>query len=156
MKEIKYYQETGMIYPRKSDYVRFQVNSVLEGTVVHEGLTEDELEDIGFSTVTERQEGTRQKLDNVEYLVIHRFDEAGYKTHEASYAERQNALMDEFFRDLAESEGFDPESKIAKLVYSEAWDRGHSAGLSEVASDYSSVADFAEQIIAASKTDAEA
>lgn len=146
MKDIQYYKTIDIPYPRKEDFVTFQVNNIVEGSVVHRSLSAGQLKEKGFSPVSKTQVVTRQKIDNVEYLVIYRLDEDGYKEREKAYTAKANELMTEFKRDLAQSEGYEPESKIAELVYQEAWDRGHSSGLDEVSSYYSSVAEFADSI----------
>lgn len=151
MKEISYYQNVGVPYPFEEKYVTFQVNNILEGTIEHKSLTKEELLAIGFSAPTKAEEATRQKVAGTEFLVIYRMNTDAYIADTSEYTRASNARSNEFYNDLAEKNGFDPSSKIAELVYSEAYERGHSAGYGEVAACYDSIANFAKEIIQASK-----
>lgn len=146
MKNIDYYSEIGLPYPSENNFVSYQVNNVLAGTVFLKDVTKKQLEEEGFKAVSKIEESNIQKKDGVEYIVVYRFNESAYKQAKKDYQEKANALNSEFQDDLAREYGYTPNSEIANLVYDKAWDRGHSAGLHEVASYYSDYSDFADRI----------
>lgn len=154
MKKFDYYKNVGINYPYKVNFIFFQVNDVKAGGVVHIRLSADELKEKGFEVVSQLEEISQQEVGGVKYAVIYHYDEEAHKLHEQKYNEKSALLMDEFQSDLAVSEDLDPKSKFASVIYNEAWDKGHSAGIEEVAGYYSSVAHFASEIILATKLDA--
>ena len=147
MKDINYYKSVGIPFPKKGDFVYFQVNSIKDGSIVHPKLSTDKLIEKGFSTVSRNREVGQQELNGETFVVIYHCDEVALKAREKAYADKTSALLEEFEHDLAVSEGLDPISDLASLIFNEAWEHGHSAGLHEVSNHYDSVADFAQRVI---------
>lgn len=151
MKDIKYYTENKFPYPNKSDFIRFQVNSLYGGEIVHKSLTKDELIKEGFSVVSSIKKTGIQKEN---FIVIYNLDEDVYRAASKKYYDFASELITEFAHDLAEHQGIDPNSRFAEAIYSEAYDQGHSGGLNEIANYYDSIADFAQKLRVAREEDA--
>lgn len=151
MKDINYYKDIGVPYPKKEDYSYYQVNNVQEGTVLHDKIFAEDLKNMGLKPVSEIKEAELQKLDGVEYLVLYRIAEDSYERALRFYINKSNELIKEFQDDLAISENLEPNSRMANIIYCEAYERGHSSGLSEVANYYSGIAYFAQEVINAHK-----
>jgi hypothetical protein len=151
MKEFEYYTKTNTPYPFEKDYVTFQVNSISKGKIIHCSITEKELLSLtlNLKTVSKLESSSVQG----DFLVIYKFDSVSYKARIEKYSQEFNKKDIEFKNDLAIENNIVPCSKLSDVIYSEAYERGHSAGHSEVASYYSSMSHFANEIIKATEKD---
>lgn len=74
-----------------------------------------------------------------------------YDAQLAAYQLEQRECLRKFEADLAEEFGL-TDAPHRQFVYGMAWENGHSAGLSDVASHYSDLARFAYQIVESNAT----
>jgi hypothetical protein len=66
----------------------------------------------------------------------------------ANRAEEMRTLGRELSADFGEEFGINPHSDLYGLVWEMAWERGHSAGLTEVYIYFGEILDFANRVIA--------
>ena len=64
-----------------------------------------------------------------------------YRQEQTAYNERQTALHEEFKHDLIEENGLASNPKV-ELLFSKAWEHGHSAGYQEVAYWFNDLAEL--------------
>jgi hypothetical protein len=149
MKEFKYYKKTNTPYPLEKDYVTFQVNSISKGNIIHEKITEEALLTLSLKVVSRLESSSVQG----DFVVVYKFDDDSYKINLEKYSQEFNDKDIEFKNDLAIENNIATYSKLSDVIYSEAYDKGHSAGHSEIASYYSSLSYFANEIIEAKEQD---
>jgi hypothetical protein len=92
--------------------------------------------------------GKVQKYDDG-YMVTCLFDNEAYKAEMKTRNVFNSQLHKVFTQDLKDEYCPDDMLHLFDIMYSEAWDRGHSAGFSEVASYFSGIVDFTQRIVEA-------
>jgi hypothetical protein len=80
-------------------------------------------------------------LEKNKFIVRLTVDEEGYKSARKRYNDEEIRLDQLFKFDLEEEYGTSGHPK-ADLLYTKAWERGHSSGLSEVAGVYSDLSEL--------------
>jgi hypothetical protein len=125
LKSFEYYRTNPVRYVDKREFVTVYVYS--RGRVLWSG-TAAEFEAMSWK--------------NAKDVVIERVtDEAGLRAARAEYSLAQTRLAQEFYTDLLDEHGVTDHPKAAKC-YSIAYDMGHSAGYSEVASYFDTLVDL--------------
>ncbi len=76
-------------------------------------------------------------------------DDAGFEAASVAYRDFNSRVIAEWQSRMKFDLGLTDE--VFNVIYAEAYDRGHSAGYSEVELEVNNLADFAAKIIAASK-----
>lgn len=141
-------------YPSKRDYFIYNVMSD-EGDKLGSFDSPDKLveafgEDILKVCRTVHMKVEREDKASVifgDYIVVIKFDVDAYKAHSEKYSKESTRIEKQFFNDCCEDHAVDPESEIASIIYSEAYQRGHSSGRSEVYNYFGDISDFADRII---------
>jgi hypothetical protein len=72
-----------------------------------------------------------QVLQYADLLEMYEADLKNYKIQKELYYEKENEMLEIFKKDLFEELGIVGHKK-AELLYSKAWEKGHSSGLYEV------------------------
>lgn len=106
MKDINYYKELNTPYKCKAEFM---------------GMVPRQIE---------KFVGTKSEIEAKEKELYEQAEEK-YKLHCKRRREDQNAKTEEFKNDLAEENGVKNSPKL-DLLWSKAWDMGHSSGFSEV------------------------
>ena len=150
--EAKY--KNTMAYPKESNYYRYTVMSdegdKLGSFDTKESLVEAFGEDIlkVCNTVSSkvRSEGKASVVFN-DYVVVIKYDKDAFRDYRKAYGQENGRLEELFYQDCCEDHGCDPDSDLSRLIYSEAYDRGHSSGYHEVYNYFGSIADFADRVL---------
>lgn len=153
MKDINYYSNVPVRYPAKEDFTTFDVVNVSKLENQHEGICRDQLEFYGFKAPLMIGKDVNKAVQTVrgeDFVVYRRYDKEGYDKRMKEYRNEQNRLLSEFVQDLAVHHGYQPDSPIAQVIYSKAWDDGHANGLHEVMNCYDELTYFADEILKAS------
>ena len=90
--------------------------------------------------------GTKAQLEERRDIYEKQLEKEWRKYRETMHR-RQGQVMDEFKQALATAFFVNVPVTISDLVYSRAWDEGHSSGLREVTNCYGHLANFVEEII---------
>ena len=124
MKDFKYYNNVKTPYPRQKDIIREIIAK---------------LDDVPL-TKAERIEKEAEAAKE---------GEAIFKDKLKEYNQESNNLKEEFWKDCREEFTYDCvlTPKGCEILESEAWERGHSCGYSEVYSCLSDLCDFTEKIL---------
>jgi phosphomannomutase len=128
MKPFDYYSKPQTLYPNKKDYITSYVYD--KGVVLWSGPTWEK-----------NKAELKEEYPNA--LIQEVLDEEGYKAHQKQYGEETHKLQDEFRKDLFEEFGVMENPKRNKAFYY-AWDKGHSAGYSQVHSVFSEIVELIE------------
>lgn len=132
---------------RKEDYTTYNVFDNEEGEVVHRKITKDELSDLGFpGTGIGGIQATHGK-----YIVTKYVDDEAYKEARKENSKMEGEIIDEFKQALFDDNGYEQDSKVAEVIFSEAWEDGHSSGLKEVEQHFYDYDEFAQDILKASR-----
>jgi len=126
MKDLDYYNNTELCYPKREDYVTYFVYN--KGECLFMGDKE------GFHAYS-KKEGLEDKV--TQKLL----DKKQYNEDRAAYNAEKQALMEEFQRDLFREYDVQSNPKRYKC-YDMAWERGHSAGLYEVVGNFSDLVEL--------------
>lgn len=88
------------------------------------------------------------KCEHIEgYMVACLFDNDSYTKELNKFQQFGSAVTDIFIDDLKEEYCPDELLHLFDIMYSEAYDRGHSAGYNEVVSHFSGIVEFTQRII---------
>jgi len=128
MKPFDYYSKPQTLYPNKKDYITSYVYD--KGVVLWSGPTWEK-----------NKAELKEEYPNA--LIQEVLDEDAYKEHQKQYGEETHKLQDEFRKDLFEEFGVMENPKRNKAFYY-AWDKGHSAGYSEVYGVFSDIVELIE------------
>ena len=124
-------------YPSESDFKTYQVNCLETNKVLHKGISLQELNDLGIEFTGE------EKYFYENYVIICHTDEAAYDKAMSAYYDEYERLSDKFHNDLRTTylkDEHQDNMKLHNVIYSEAYERGHSHGNSEIACYYQSLA----------------
>jgi len=154
--ETKY--KNTMNYPKESNFYRYTVLSD-EGEKLgsfenQQSLVEEYGEDLLKVCNTVNQKVRTEGKASVVYgdlVVVIKYDKDAFLDYRKAYGEENGRLYELFYRDCCEDHGCDPDSALSSVIFSEAYDRGHSAGYSEVYSYFDSIASFADRVLEAAK-----
>ena len=143
-----------MQYPKESNFYRYTVLSD-EGEKLgsfedRQSLVEEYGEDLLKICNTVNQKVRTEGKASVIYgdlVVVIKYDKDGFLAYRKAYGEENGRLQEMFYQDCCEDHDCDPDSDLSRLIYSEAYDRGHSAGYSEVYNYFDSVASFADRVL---------
>ena len=124
MKPITYYTTQTLSYPCQEDFTT--VFAYSRGQVLWQGPARD-------------WHDVKRTLPphTVEKVV----DDSAYRAARTAYRAEQGRLQEEFKRDLFEEHGVTDHPK-AERCYALAWEKGHSAGLQEVANFFDDFVDL--------------
>jgi len=154
--ETKY--KNTMKYPKESDFYRYTVMSdegdkignFEKASELVNAFSEDMLKVCNTVNSKVRTEGKASVVYD-DYVVVIKYDKEAYREYRKAYGQETSRLEELFYQDCCEDHGYDPDSDLSRLIYSEAYDRGHSAGYSEVYNYFDSVAAFADNVLEAVK-----
>ena len=120
MKNINYYKDVGVPYPRKADFsTKFWYRG---GKCIAQQVAGRAVEFMLF----------REPLENLKGCVVETItDEAAYRAAQLKYNTTERAKYEEFKRDLFELHGVTDHPK-AERCFQLAWEDGHHAGYDEV------------------------
>ena len=125
MKDFDYYSEVEFPYPNDKDYTSVFLYD--NGKVIFEGTWNE------WHHNKEKYPPTAVKQEV--------FNKEDYKKAEKEYNTEQQRLYLEFREDIARKFGVQDSPK-ADLLFSKAWELGHSAGFSEVHGYYEDLVDL--------------
>jgi hypothetical protein len=129
MKEMSYYSNVNRQYPTRTAFTKVFVYKA--GTVLVDGLSQSVMPKADIDL-------HYKNGDTVEYV----FDEQGFNSMMLAYHSVENALYEEFKRDLFAEFDVTNNPKAEKL-FGKCWERGHAHGYSDV---YSIFSDFVDVI----------
>jgi len=132
--------KTKLPYPKREDYKTF--------TVYRDGkclFYKQKREVICDEIDAPISEGINflSDLHKHDFVVERIFDEDGYKTHLQEYMDDQKRLNVKFAEDLHDEFGVSDNPK-RDVLFSIAWDKGHSDGYSEVYAQYAELVPLIE------------
>lgn len=147
-----------MQYPKESNFYRYTVLSD-EGEKLgsfedRQSLVEEYGEDLLKVCNTVNQKVRTEGKASVVFgdlVVVIKYDKDAFLDYRKAYGEENGRLQEKFYYDCCLDHGCDPGSALSRLIYSEAYDRGHSAGYSEVYNYFDSVSEFADRVLEAVK-----
>lgn len=142
-------------YPSKRDFVQFRVMNLDGG--VHGFYTPDELlrEDTSWYEVGNKLisktfvDGGIASGTCGNKIIVAVFNKEKYEAARKQYNLEEANINQQFYIDCCEDHGYDPESRVAKIIFDKAYDDGHSSGLETVYNTFNDLSDFAEDIIKA-------
>ena len=147
-----------MKYPKETDFFRYTVmtdeGEKLGSFENRESLVEEYGEDLLKICNTVRQKvRTEGKASAVydDYIVVVLYDNEKFREAQSVYRAEQSRLTNLFYRDCCENVGYDPDSKLAKIVFDKAYDDGHSSGYHAVWNEMEELSDFADDILKSAK-----
>jgi hypothetical protein len=115
-------------YPRQKDFQKVYVYA--RGNVVADGVPRN--------TIDEHQMNAWKVTG---HTIEIQDDKTGYRAAQTAYSQETARLEAQFRRDLEDEYSVADHPK-ASMLYSKAWQLGHSAGLGEVASYYDDLVDL--------------
>lgn len=124
MKPFEYYSNRDLYYPSKAD---FKEQKLFVKTPVASGMN-NILEYLNLSDVDDI---SKYLKINSQYIIETFYNEEAYKESLKQYRTISNARDAEFRRELFEEAGVTDNPK-ADILFSKAWEQGHSSGYSEV------------------------
>jgi len=132
--------KTNFLYPNKKDYKTF--------TVYHDGkcLFYKQKREVICDEIDapiSKGAGFISDLQKHGFVVEQIIDEDGYKTHLQEYMDDQKRLKAKFAEDLHDEFGVSDNPK-RDVLFSIAWDKGHSDGYSEVYYHYAELVPLIE------------
>lgn len=136
-----------MSYPSKDNHRSYTL--IYESGVIEKGQSRDFVCAVigqGNSVPSSIAPLQEYQTSSGTVIVKFSFDEKSYKEEMSKYQKQCSILMDAFKQDLATAYLHTHFRYLADAVYYQAWERGHSAGLSEVMSYYCDLAIWAEEI----------
>jgi hypothetical protein len=131
-----------MVLKSKEDFTVYNVYK--EGEVLVKNGNQDAVRQIAiWSTplVGSSFYNVKDVLVRKNYLIESVVDEDAYKKHRSSYNVESGRLHDLFKADLEKEYGVTDNPK-KDLLYSKAYDAGHSGGFSEIENSYSDLVDL--------------
>ncbi|ASV44547.1 hypothetical protein PBI_SCTP2_532 [Salicola phage SCTP-2] len=136
-----------LVAPRKEDYKRYDVMNFRTGEYLHRNLSESTLKEGGYEKPTFKS-NTKEQGDLL--VILKDGCEEKYQKDRDAYYDKRNQIMEDFKNELLEEEGFtrnDIRKRIGEIVYSKAWEDGHSNGLSEVENHFSEYSEMVDEIL---------
>ena len=130
-------------YPRKEDYIIFYVYS--KGTTIFTGtfvnlkkffLLDPEMGVMSF----------KNHITNAGNLVEEHFNESEFNRDRKAYADKENALLAEYKKELYENESLFSD-KINDIIYGRAERVKHSEGMESVEDEFTDLLDFVGDIL---------
>lgn len=120
-----------MSCPVKRDYTTYYVFSVYsKGSVVTSGNAEKVFKDTNTTNLYE----LRSLCKANKYILEEVVDEEEYKKASSEFRKELNQIDIKFKRDLGNDLGIDfIDDPVGVLIYSMAYEKGHSAGMNEIA-----------------------
>lgn len=147
-----------MQYPKESNFYRYTVmtdeGEKLGNFEDQKSLVEEYGEDLLKICNTVNQKVRTEGKASVVYgdlVVIIKYDKDAFLEYRKAYGEESGRLEEKFYYDCCLDHGCDPTSALSKVIYSEAYDRGHSAGRNEVYNYFDSVSEFVDKVLDAVK-----
>lgn len=147
-----------MQYPKESNFYRYTVitdeGEKLGSFENQKELVEEHGEDLLKICNTVNQKVRTEGKASVVYgdlVVVIKYDKDAFLDYRKAYGEENGRLQEKFYYDCCLDHGCDPNSELSKVIYSEAYDRGHSSGYNEVYNYFDSVAEFADRVLEAVK-----
>lgn len=80
-------------------------------------------------------------------VIIEKCIHADYTSASSAYIKHNNTIYEQWKTDLFQVHGLDLNSEVDQLIFTEAWDRGHSSGYQEVDNCIYDIEEFANKVI---------
>lgn len=147
-----------MKYPKESDFYRYTVMSdegdklgnFEKASELVNAFSEDMLKVCNTVNSKVRTEGKASVVYD-DYVVVIKYDKEAYREYRKAYGQESGRLEELFYQDCCEDHGCDPDSQVSRIIYSEAYSRGHSSGYHEVYNEFDTVAEFVDRVLEANK-----
>tara|TARA_B100002019_G_C20969393_1_gene450324 strand:+ start:192 stop:656 length:465 start_codon:yes stop_codon:yes gene_type:complete len=138
--------ETAPKYPRKEDFYTYEIYNAETMEQVNTDSDVEINKAYVESVLGQRISSSKKVYSNDDVIVKVLFNEDAYKSSQAQYGNESQKRMEEFKQELFNLYGSDSNQELNEVVFSRAWQEGHSGGLYEVQIEFEELMEFADEV----------
>lgn len=138
--------ETAPEYPRKEDFYTYEIYNAETMEKVNTDPDVEIDKDYVETLLDQRISSNKTVYSNDAVIVKILFNEEAYKSIQTDYRNETQKRMEEFKQELFNLYGSDSNQELNEVVFSRAWQEGHSGGIYEVRGKFEDLMDFAEEV----------